>query len=300
MKLGLIGLGKMGYNLALNLHDHKHEVICFNRSIEKVKEIEKEGLQVAYTLEDLINKLPKPRIIWLMIPAGNPVDEMIDKLIPLVNKGDIIIDGGNSNYHDTLRRYQKLKELEIRFVDVGTSGGISGARWGACMMIGAEDDVFTIIEPFVKDVCVENGYLLTGPNGSGHYVKMIHNGIEYGMLQAIAEGFEILEHSDFNFDYQKIAKVWNHGSVIRGWLMELTEKAFAKDPKLDNIKGQINSSGEGLWTVQEALDKKVPAFIITSSLFTRYRSFQDDTFSGKVIAALRNEFGGHEVVKKGE
>jgi 6-phosphogluconate dehydrogenase len=292
MKLGLIGLGKMGYNLALNLHDHNHEVICYNRTDTKTKQIEKEGLQGAYSLEELVSKLDKPRIIWLMIPAGKPVDDMINNLLPLLDKGDILIDGGNSNYHDTLRRYQDLKAKGINFVDVGTSGGISGARHGACMMIGSEDKIFKIIEPFIKDVCVENGYLHTGQNGSGHYVKMIHNGIEYGMLQAIAEGFEILEHSDFDLDYEKIARVWNHGSVIRGWLMELMEKAFSKDPKLESIKGEIQSSGEGLWTVQEALDKKVPAHVIAASLFVRYRSFQDDTFSGKVIAALRNEFGG--------
>lgn len=298
MKLGLIGLGKMGFNLALNLHDHHHEVVCFNRTPSKTKEIEKLGLQGAYSLEELIASLSKPRIIWIMVPAGEAVDEMLNKTTPLLEKGDIIIDGGNSNYHDTLRHYQDLEAKGINFVDIGTSGGTSGARYGACMMIGAKKDIFNYIEPMIKDICVENGYLHTGENGSGHYVKMIHNGIEYGMLQAIAEGFEILEKSQFTFDYEKIAKVWNNGSVIRGWLMELMEQAFKKDPHLDSLKGIINSSGEGLWTVQEALDLQVPAHVITSSLFVRYRSHQDDTFSGKVIAALRNEFGGHDVSKK--
>ncbi len=288
----------MGYNLALNLHDHHHEVFCYNRSPEKTKQIEQEGLVGTYSLSELVDSLPKPRIIWMMIPAGKAVDDMIDQLIPLLAENDILIDGGNSNYKDTLRRYAYLLDKHIHYVDVGTSGGISGARNGACMMIGAEDETFSVIEPFIKDACVDKGYYHTGKNGSGHYVKMIHNGIEYGMLQAIAEGFEIFEHSQFDLDYQQIARVFNHGSVIRGWLMELMESAFEKDPKLETIKGQINSSGEGLWTVQEALDLRVPAPVITSSLFVRYRSYQDDTFSGKVIAALRNEFGGHQVTKK--
>lgn len=298
MKIGLIGLGKMGYNLALNMRDNKHQVIAYNRSPEKIQMIEKEGITGAYTLEELVKKLTPPRIIWLMISSGSAVDDMIENLIPLLDKNDIIIDGGNSNYKETLRRTAYLNQHELHFVDVGTSGGISGARNGACMMVGCEKDIFTKIEPLIKSVCVKDGYLHTGRNGSGHYVKMIHNGIEYGMLQAIAEGFEILEKSQFDFDYEKIARVWNHGSVIRGWLMELLENAFSKDPNLDNIKGIIHSSGEGLWTVQEALDLQVPLHVITSSLFTRYRSFQNDTFSGKVIAALRNEFGGHSVERK--
>lgn len=298
MKIGLIGLGRMGYNLALNLRDKKHEVVVYNRTLEKVKEAEANGLIGAYSLEELVAKLEKPRIIWIMVPAGNPVDEMIEGLLPLLDKEDIIIDGGNSRYKDTLKRYTYLKEKGFNFVDVGTSGGIDGARNGACMMIGAEDNVFKVIEPFIKDACVENGYLHTGRNGSGHYVKMVHNGIEYGMLQAMAEGFEILEKSQFDLDYEKVARVWNNGSVIRGWLMELMENAFSKDPVLSKIQGKVHSSGEGLWTAEEALELGVPAHVITSSLFVRYRSFQDDTFSGKVIAALRNEFGGHKVEKK--
>lgn len=298
MKIGLIGLGRMGYNLALNLKDKNHEVVVYNRTLEKVKDAEKNGLTGAYSLEELVSKLEKPRIIWVMVPAGDPVDQMIEGLLPLLDKEDIIIDGGNSKYKDTLNRYDYIKSKGLNFVDVGTSGGIEGARNGACMMIGAEDKVFDIIEPFIKDACVENGYLHTGRNGSGHYVKMIHNGVEYGMLQAMAEGFEILEKSQFDLNYEKVARVWNNGSVIRGWLMELMENAFKKDPELSTIQGKVHSSGEGLWTVEEALEIKVPAPVITASLFVRYRSFQDDTFSGKVIAALRNEFGGHKVEKK--
>ncbi|SNS58755.1 6-phosphogluconate dehydrogenase [Anaerovirgula multivorans] len=298
MEIGIIGLGKMGYNLALNIKDHHYRVVAYNRSHEKIKEAEAEGLIGAYSIEELVSKLSMPRIIWLMVPAGDPVDEMIENLIPLLDKGDIIIDGGNSNYKDTLRRYKMLKEKGLHFVDVGTSGGVEGARNGACMMIGAEEHVFKVIEPIIKDICLEKGYLHTGKSGSGHFVKMIHNGIEYGMLQAMGEGFEILEKSQFDLDYKEVAKVWNHGSVIRGWLMELMERAFEKDPQLESIKGIVHSSGEGLWTVQEALELQVPAPAITDSLFVRYRSQQEDTFTGKVIAALRNEFGGHSVEKK--
>lgn len=297
MEIGIIGLGKMGYNLALNIKDHGHKVFAYNRSPEKIREAENQGVLGAYSIEELVGKLSAPRVIWLMVPAGNPVDEMIEMLMPLVDQGDMIIDGGNSNYKDTLRRYERLKEKGIRFADIGTSGGVEGARNGACMMVGAEKDVFEKIEPLISDICVENGYVHTGESGSGHYVKMIHNGIEYGMLQAIGEGFEILEKSQFELDYGAIAKVWNHGSVIRGWLMELMERAFEKDPQLQAIKGVIHSSGEGLWIVQEALELQVPVHTIASSLFVRYRSQQEDTFSGKVIAALRNEFGGHRVEK---
>lgn len=298
MDIGLIGLGKMGYNLALNLRDHNHHVVAYNRSEGKIKQAIEDGMSGAFSLTELVEKLPTPRIIWLMIPAGKPVDDTIEELLPLLDEGDILIDGGNSNYKETLRRFESIEPTGIHFVDVGTSGGMSGARHGACMMIGAKDDVFMYIEPFIQDICVPNGYLHTGRNGSGHYVKMVHNGIEYGMLQAMAEGFEILEKSQFDLDYEKVSRVWNNGSVIRGWLMELMEQAFSKDPQLTQIQGVIGSSGEGLWTVQEALEIGVPAHVITSSLFVRYRSQQEDTFSGKVIAALRNEFGGHSVVKK--
>jgi len=295
MKVGLIGLGRMGFNLALNMRDHGHEVVVYNRSPEKIKEAEKEGIKGAYTIEDLVKKLERRRIIWLMVPAGDPVDEMIEKLVPLLEEHDILIDGGNSYYKDTLRRYEMLKEKGIDFVDVGTSGGIEGARHGACTMIGAEDEVFKYIEPLIRDISAENGYLHTGKNGSGHFAKMVHNGIEYGMMQAIGEGFEVLEKSQFDFDLKEVARVWSHGSVIRGWLMELMEKAFEKDPKLSGIKGVMHSSGEGLWTVEEALNLKVPVPVIAQSLFMRYRSEQEDTFAGKVVAALRNEFGGHAV-----
>jgi len=298
MQIGLIGLGKMGYNIALNMRDHGHQVVAYNRSSEKVKEIEKEGITGAYSVEELVQKLEGRKAIWIMVPAGDPVDQMVNSLAPLLNPHDIIIDAGNSRYKDTLKRYEQLKAKGIDFIDVGTSGGMTGARNGACTMIGAEDEVFRYIEPLLKDISVEKGYLHTGANGSGHFVKMVHNGIEYGMMQAIGEGFEIMEKSQFDLDLHKVSTVFNNGSVIRSWLIELTESAFSKDPKLDAIQGVMHSSGEGLWTVQEALDLKVPAPVITESLFMRYRSEQQDTFTGKVVAALRNEFGGHAVEKK--
>jgi len=298
MQIGIIGLGRMGYNLALNLLDNKHDVIGYNRSREKVEELMKEGGKGAFTIEELLNKLEGRRVIWLMLPNGEPTEQMINKLVPLLNKQDIIIDGGNSNYNDTLRRYEEIKAKGIDFVDAGTSGGIEGARHGACSMVGAEDEVFKYIEPLFKDMCVENGYLHCGRVGSGHYTKMVHNGVEYGMMQAIGEGFEILKESQFDLDYEKVARVWNNGSVIRSWLMELAEEAFRKSPQLDDIKGKIGSNGEGLWTVEEALKLKVPVPVIAGSLFVRDRSQQDESFSGQVVAALRNEFGGHAVEKK--
>lgn len=298
MNIGLIGLGKMGYNLGLNMKDHGHKVIAYDCGIEKVKDAEKDGLIGAYSLEELVGKLEGRKIVWLMVPAGKAVDDLIDQLLPLLSEHDIIIDGGNSRYKDTLIRYDKIKSKGIDFVDVGTSGGVEGARYGACTMVGAEEEVFKYIEPLIKDISVENGYSHTGKNGSGHFVKMVHNGIEYGMLEAIGEGFEILEKSQFDIDYREIARVWNYGSVIRGWLMELMEDAFKKDSKLESIRGIIHSNGEGLWTVQEALDLKVSVPVIAESLFTRFRSEKEDTFTGKVVAALRNEFGGHDVERK--
>lgn len=298
MQIGIVGLGRMGYNLALNLRDHGHDVVACNRTNSKVDEIVEEGVTGAYTLEELVGKLEGRRVIWLMVPNGAPTQSMIDQLLPMLNPHDIIIDGGNSNFNDTLQRYEAIKPTGIDFVDAGTSGGIEGARHGACSMVGAEDEVFEYIEPIFKDICVDNGYLHCGRVGSGHYVKMVHNGVEYGMMQAIGEGFEILKESQFDLDYERVAKVWNNGSVIRSWLMELAESAFAKNAQLSDIKDVIGSNGEGLWTVEEALKLKVPVPVIAGSVFVRNRSEQEESFSGKVVAALRNEFGGHAVVKK--
>ncbi|EIT83835.1 6-phosphogluconate dehydrogenase-like protein [Fictibacillus macauensis ZFHKF-1] len=298
MQLGMIGLGKMGYNLVLNLLDHKHDVVATDVNKEQVSKITADGAKGVESIKALVENLSTPRIVWMMVPAGDITESVIAELKADLEPGDIVIDGGNSNYKDTVRRAEELKEKGINYVDVGTSGGTDGARNGACTMIGGDADVFATIEPIFKDLSIENGYLYTGKVGSGHFLKMVHNGIEYGMMQAIAEGFEVLEKSQFDYDYEAVAKMWNHGSVIRSWLMELTQSAFSKDPKLDEIRGVMHASGEGKWTVEAALDLQVPAPVIALSLMMRNRSLEDDTFTGKVVAALRNEFGGHAVVKK--
>ncbi|TDL86639.1 decarboxylating 6-phosphogluconate dehydrogenase [Vibrio vulnificus] len=298
MKIGLIGLGKMGYNLALNMTDKGHEVVANDVSKETLEKIALEDVQVAESYDELISKLPSPKIIWLMVPAGDITEQVINSVSALLSEKDIIIDGGNSNYKDSVRRGKELKEKGIYFLDSGTSGGMDGAKEGVCTMIGGEKEAFAQVEKLFQDISVENGYLYSGESGSGHFLKMVHNGIEYGMMQAIAEGFELLEKSEFDFDYEKVSRVWNNGSVIRSWLIELMENAFSKDAKLDSILGVMNSSGEGKWTVETALDLQAVAPVITLSQIMRFRSLENDTFSGKVVAALRNEFGGHAVVEK--
>ncbi len=298
MHIGFIGLGKMGFNLVSNLIKHGHTVVGYDINEALVNEIKEEGAQGVNSLQDLYNALPEKRVLWLMIPAGPLVDNVIEQLLAVMQPGDVIIDGGNSHYKDSLRRHDYLKEKGIGFLDCGTSGGISGALNGACTMVGGDPDVIEPLHSVFRNISVEDGYLYTGPAGSGHFTKMVHNGVEYGMMQSIAEGFEVLQKSQFPIDFEAVAKMWNHGSVIRGWLMELTEHAFSVDPKLDAIKGKMFSSGEGKWTLETALDLGVPTPVIALSLIMRYRSLQDDTFTGKVVAALRNEFGGHAVEKK--
>jgi len=275
-----------------------HEVVAFDRTREVVDKYVKQGATPAYAVTDVAAQLKGPRIVWIMVPAGKPVDDTIAQLLPGLSKGDVIIDGGNSNFHDTMRRAAELQGKGIHFVDSGTSGGIWGLANGYCLMIGASPEAFKLCEPIFKTLAPPDGYAHMGPPGSGHYVKMIHNGIEYGALQAYAEGYEILHASkDFKLDLHKIAAVWNRGSVVRSWLNELAEMAFEKDADLANLRGYVEDSGEGRWTVQEAIDLDVPAPVITLSLLARLRSRQQDSFSAKVIAALRNEFGGHAVKK---
>jgi 6-phosphogluconate dehydrogenase len=298
MEIGLIGLGKMGFNLGLNLMKHEHTVKAFDINEEAVKSFDEQGGQTFASIEALIEAMPTPRTIWLMVPAGEITKATVAQVAPLLSGGDILIDGGNSHYKESVSFAAELKDQGIHFMDIGTSGGTEGALNGACMMIGGDKSAFDRIEPFIQDICVENGYVYAGEPGSGHFLKMIHNGIEYGMMQAIAEGFEVLEKSPFDFNYEQVAKVWNNGSVIRSWLMELTQNAFSKDAKLDGIRGVMNSSGEGKWTVETALELQAPVPVTTLALMMRYRSQEDDTFTGKVVAALRNEFGGHAVVKK--
>ncbi|MBF7155950.1 MULTISPECIES: phosphogluconate dehydrogenase (NAD(+)-dependent, decarboxylating) [Bacillus] len=297
MRVGLIGLGKMGLNLGKNLMDHKHEVAAFDLNTSAVEEMKDYGATGVSSLRELVQSLQSPRTLWVMVPHA-VVDSVIDEVTPLLSKGDILIEAGNSHYKESIRRYEQLKKDGIHFMDAGTSGGMEGARNGACYMIGGDQEAWDIVEPIFRDTAVENGYLYAGKAGSGHFLKMIHNGIEYGMMAAIGEGFEVLEKSEFDYDYEKVSRVWNNGSVIRSWLMELTENAFSKDAKLDEIKGVMNSSGEGKWTVETALDLQTATPVIAMSLLMRYRSLDNDTFTGKVVAALRNEFGGHAVEKK--
>ncbi|MDQ3080711.1 MAG: decarboxylating 6-phosphogluconate dehydrogenase [Gemmatimonadota bacterium] len=298
MQLAMIGLGKMGGNMSERLLRNGHSIVAFDRNPEKVAMYVALSATAASDAADAVSKLAAPRVVWIMVPAGKPVDDTIATLVPGMSSGDVIIDGGNSNFHDTMRRAAALKEEGIEFVDSGTSGGIWGLENGYCLMIGASPAAFALCEPIFKSLAPADGYAHMGPSGAGHYVKMIHNGIEYGMLQAYAEGYEILHASrDFKLDLHKIAGVWNHGSVVRSWINELAEIAFEKEPGLESLKGYVEDSGEGRWTVQEAIDLDVPAPVITMSLLARLRSRQPDSFSGKVIAALRNEFGGHSVKK---
>lgn len=307
MKFAMIGLGKMGKNLVKNAVDHDIEVVAYdlNRTARQEMAAYSSKITPVDTLEQLLTELSvnselerSQRIVWVMVPAGTPTNSTIATLSNMLSAGDILIDGGNSNYKDNLEQNKRLAEKGIKFFDVGTSGGMSGARHGGNFMIGGDKEIWPKIEPLFEALAQKNGYLYTGPLGSGHYLKMIHNGIEYGMMQAIAEGFEILEASPYDYDYEAVAKLWNNGSVIRSWLMELAEEQFAKDPKLDEILGQVQASGEGKWTVEESLDLEVPAPIIALSLMMRNRSLQSDTMTGKVVAALRNGFGGHDLAHK--
>lgn len=298
MQLGLIGLGKMGYNLALNFKRNGHTVVAYDTSKVAMERIQAEGIATASSVADLTEKLPGRRVIWIMVPAGNTVDIIINNLNDYLHKDDILIDGGNSNFKDTQRRGRDLEKIGIHLLDCGTSGGVTGALHGVCTMIGGSPEAYQYCAPLFTSMSVPNGSLYCGKIGSGHFVKMVHNGIEYGMMQAIAEGFEVMNKFNPDFDLAAIAKVWNHGSVVRSWLMELTQNALVKDKNLESIKGVAHSSGEGKWTVETALEMGVPIPVITMSLLMRYRTQNEDTFSGKLVAALRNEFGGHAVEKK--
>ncbi|MFZ6001356.1 MAG: phosphogluconate dehydrogenase (NAD(+)-dependent, decarboxylating) [Bacteroidota bacterium] len=298
MQIGLIGLGKMGYNLALNLKRNHHSVTAFDINKVAMENIAAEGVPTYSTVADLIGAMQGRKVVWIMVPAGNTVDVILNNLKTFLKPDDIVIDGGNSFYKDTLARARELEKLGIHYLDCGTSGGVEGALHGVCAMIGGKKEAFDYCEPIFKSISVPNGYLYCGKVGSGHFVKMVHNGIEYGMMQAIAEGMEVLHKHDSSMDLAAVAKMWNHGSVIRSWLMELTQNALQKDKNLQSIKGVMHSSGEGKWTIETALEMGVPTPVITMSLLMRYRSQQEDTFSGKVVAALRNEFGGHAVEKK--
>lgn len=299
MKIGFIGLGKMGSNMVERLLLHNHQVVAYDLSENARKEVAQKGAEVAKSVTELVKKLDAPRAVWIMVPAGKPTEDTIDSLSSLLQEGDVIIDGGNSYYKDSVRRAEELRKKGIFFLDAGTSGGIWGLQGGYCLMVGGEKDAFQKLEPIFKALAPKDGYAHMGENGAGHFVKMVHNGIEYALLQAYGEGFEIMQaKKDFKLDLAGISHLWNQGSVVRSWLLELAEDVFKKRPHLEEIEGYVIDSGEGRWTVFEAINEEVPAPVISLSLLERFRSRQKESFSAKVIAALRNEFGGHEVKRK--
>jgi 6-phosphogluconate dehydrogenase len=293
----MIGLGRMGGNMTERLMRGGHTVVAYDRDPATVSKYQAMGAEAAKDLAQVVSRLSAPRVIWIMVPAGKPVDDTIDALRPQLSPGDILIDGGNSMYKDTRARAERLASQQINFIDAGTSGGVWGLENGYCLMVGGDTKAVKHCEPIFLTLAPKDGYLHVGPPGAGHYVKMVHNGIEYGLLQAYAEGYEVLAASKKypELDLHAIAELWQHGSVVRSWLNELAASAFARDARLDKLKGYVADSGEGRWTVAEAIEEDVPAPVITLSLIMRLRSRQPDTFSGKVIAALRNEFGGHAV-----
>jgi 6-phosphogluconate dehydrogenase len=291
MRLGMVGLGRMGGNMAERLRRNGHEVETYART---------DPARTVTSLDELVSKLEAPRVVWLMVPAGDATEHAYETLLGLLEPGDVLVDGGNSNFRDSQRRASGAKEKGIRYLDAGVSGGIWGLEGGYCVMVGGEAGAFAVIEPLCRDLTDPGGYAHVGASGAGHFTKMVHNGIEYGLMQSFAEGFEIMNASEFELDLRQLAALWQHGSVVRSWLLELLERALADDPGLEQIRGYVQDSGEGRWTVQAAIDEDVPAPVITMSLFARFASRQDESFGAKVNAALRNQFGGHAVKKAGE
>jgi 6-phosphogluconate dehydrogenase len=295
MQIGFVGLGRMGLNMTRRLLRGGHAVVAWDRDAGPIEEARRAGAEGVASLEALVAALAVPRALWAMIPAGQPVDDLTTRLGSLLQQGDLLVDGGNSNYRDSRRHHEALAGLGIHFVDAGTSGGIWGLEAGFCLMLGGEEAAIARLGPALDTLAPPEGWMRAGPAGAGHFAKMIHNGIEYGMMQSYAEGFEILRASDYSYDLAKLAHLWNRGSVVRSWLLELAERAFEKDPGLEKIRGWVEDSGEGRWTVEEAVARGVPAPVLALSLFRRFRSRQSDAFSDKVLAALRAEFGGHAV-----
>ncbi|MDP9111465.1 MAG: decarboxylating 6-phosphogluconate dehydrogenase [Candidatus Eremiobacteraeota bacterium] len=296
MQLGMVGLGKMGANMTTRLLKGGHSIVVYDRSAEAIQTSASGGATASSGLADLVAKLTgSPRVVWIMVPSGNPTDETIDQLTAILKSGDIIVDGGNTNWKEGLAAYERCKTKGVHLVDAGTSGGVWGLKEGYCLMVGGDEDAVRACEPIFTTLAPEGGYAHVGPAGAGHFSKMVHNGVEYGLLQAYGEGFEILEKSPFTFDLGQLAELWRHGSVIRSWLLDLAVLAFQADPGLQNIKGYVDDTGEGRWTVQAAIDENVPAPAITLALLARFASRQDESYSAKVVAALRNQFGGHAV-----
>lgn len=295
MDLGFIGLGKMGMNMVTRLRRDQHRVVVFDRSPELVKQAENQGCIGSSSLTDLVGKLSAPRAVWIMVPSGAPTEETVQAVAALLEPGDIVIDGGNTRFHDDVRRAEELKKKGIRYVDAGTSGGIWGLKVGYCLMVGGEDAAVKQLAPVFTTLAPEHGWAHMGAVGAGHYVKMVHNGIEYSMMQGYAEGFELMSKSEYKLDLARIADLWMHGSVVRSWLLELAASSLKEDQKLEKIKGYVQDSGEGRWMIADAIEKDVPVPTLTSALFTRFRSRQQESFAEKMLAALRNAFGGHAV-----
>jgi 6-phosphogluconate dehydrogenase len=300
MRMGMIGLGRMGGNMVKRLVDGGHEVVAFTRDRKKVEKAMEQGAIGAADLADLVRRLEPPRSIWLMVPNGQPTQDMIDRLAPLVSPGDLLIDGGNSNYKDDIRRYSELEPKGIHYMDAGTSGGVWGLKAGYCLMVGGDPEDFARMKPILETLAPPKGLLHCGPIGAGHYVKMVHNGVEYGMMQAYAEGFELLKQVEFPIDLAAVANVWNQGSVVRSWLLELIALALEEDPGLEKLSAWVDDNGEGRWTVEESIRLSVPAPVIALALQMRFRSRQDNSFACRLLAAMRQQFGGHAVKEMAE
>ncbi len=299
MKIGLIGLGKMGSNVALNLKDHHIDVVGYDISKNQYEMLESYGIETSDTLENLLKKLESPRVLWLMLPNGEPTLTTIKELVGVLDEGDIVIDAGNSKYTDSISNHDLLAKHNIKFLDCGTSGGVSGARYGACLMVGGDKEAYEYLESVFSLISVDEGLIYTGRAGSGHFMKMVHNGIEYGMMQAIGEGFDLMKSSEFSYDLAAVAKNWNHGSVIRGWLMEIVQTQLENSHNLQNIIGEVDANGEAMWTVEAALEHNIATPVIALALMVRSMSKDSEKFGCKVVAAMRNGFGGHEVKLKG-
>ena len=297
MQIGFVGLGRMGLNMVTRLVRGGHTVVAYDRSADAVARAEAAGAKGVSTLDALIEGLATPRAVWVMVPSGDPTESTVSALGRLLSAGDTIVDGGNTNFHDDVRRAQTLAAKRLDYVDAGTSGGIWGLQEGYCLMVGGKPDVCKRLEPVFLTLAPTDGYLHVGDHGAGHYVKMIHNGIEYGLMQAYAEGFELMHESEYPIDLGAVAGLWNHGSVVRSWLLELTARALAEDGDLSGLEGYVEDSGEGRWTLHEAIDRGVPLPVMTAALFTSFRSRADNPFSERMLAALRNQFGGHAVKK---
>ncbi len=295
MRIGMIGLGRMGGNMVERLLNGGHQVVAYDRSPEALSHVRQLGAETADNLDGLLDQLPSPRVVWVMVPAGDPTEETIAWLTERMVPGDTLIDGGNSNFRQSMRRADTAAGRNIDFIDAGTSGGVWGLANGYCLMVGGAQAAIDRTRTIFETLAPPDGFLHVGPPGAGHFVKMVHNGIEYGMLQAYGEGFEIMKQSPFDLNLGAIAQLWNHGSVVRSWLLELLEDAYRQNPQLTGIKGYVEDSGEGRWTVEEAIAENVPAPVITLSLFARFLSRQDESYSAQVIAALRNAFGGHAI-----